>query len=491
MVEGLYRSFEEQIKAHQMIHTNEKVVIGVSGGADSVCLLLLLHMYGKTNPCSLHAVHVNHMIRGKEADEDQAFVEKLCKELSVPCTVKAVDVPSLAKERHESLEEAGRKARYDCLLEIAKEEGAVIAVAHHKNDNAETVLLNLARGSGIRGLSGMKAVSEMDGVRIIRPLLEISREEIEAFLNEQEISFCTDATNLDDGYARNAVRLNVLPDLLKINKKAVEHITESAAQLSEIEEYLEAETEKAFREAAEIQGAAQADANSNCEIAAGRLVLKITTIEKLPDAILNRVVHKALAAAAGSAKDISSSHISDVLSLMRLQSGRRICLPYGLTATRQYDEILIQKEKEEDAAQSYVTLSKEELDSEQIFTLPEAKTISFHVIEVDDSNRAELIQKNLYTKAFDYDTIKGTINVGEKVPGDRIFLRGGMKTVKKYFMDEKIPAEERKKILLLRDEESVMWIIGFRISEPHKITAQTKRALIVNVTDGGKHELRH
>ena len=176
-----------------------------------------------------------------------------------------------------------------------------------------------------------------------------------------------------------------------------------------------------------------------------------------------------------------------MICLMRLQSGRKVCLPYGLTARRQYDEILItHEEKEEESAEPFVTVSKEELKEERAFSLPGQKKISFRLVDVDDSNRAELIQKNLYTKAFDYDTIKGTINVGEKVPGDRIFLRNGMKTVKKFFVDEKIPATERKKILLLKDTESVMWIIGFRISEPHKISDQTKQALIVNVTDGGE-----
>lgn len=472
MDEGLYRSFEKQIKAQQLIHTNEKVVIGVSGGADSVCLLLLLHMYSKEHPCCLHAVHVNHMIRGKEADSDQAFVEKLCGQLSVSCTTRSIDVPLLAKERHESLEEAGRKARYDCLLEIAKAEDAVIAVAHHKNDNAETVLLNLVRGTGIRGLSGMQAVGWKDGCRIIRPLLNNSREEIEAFLTEQGVPFRTDASNLDDGYARNAVRLNVMPELLKLNERAAEHIAETAAQLSEIEEFLTAETLKSYQR---VAGGGET------------ISLSVPEMEQLPAAILKRVVHKALAEAAGSAKDISSSHINDVICLMRLQSGRKVCLPYGLTARRQYDEILItHEEKEEESAEPFVTISKEELKEEKSFSLPGQKKVSFRLVDVDDSNRAELIQKNLYTKAFDYDTIKGTINVGEKVPGDRIFLRNGMKTVKKFFVDEKIPATERKKILLLKDTESVMWIIGFRISEPHKISDQTKQALIVNVTDGGE-----
>lgn len=495
MAVDLYRSFEEYVKAHHLIHTNDEVVIGVSGGADSVCLLLLLRQYQNSCPFGLTAVHVNHMIRGEEADRDEAFVKELCETLGVPCITKKVDVPRLARELGESEEEAGRRARYDAFLEAAraKEESEVrIAVAHHMDDNAETVLLNLIRGSGIKGLSGMQPESELHGCRIIRPLLAFSRSGIEAYLNEKGAAYCTDATNLDAGYTRNAVRLNVLTELGRLNSRATEHINASAMQLREIEEYLEEETDRLYEEVAGEEG------------------LNIPKLKALPKVLAQRVVLKAIAAAAKSAKDITAVHVEDVLKLTGLQSGRKISLPYGIQARRQYDEILFEEQSGRDnnsvtedgesgdsaadadepegAGRVFLRLPKEDpsLDRGFIYPLPGNREIKLQIIPVDDSNRAELTQKNIYTKCFDYDTIIGTINVGEKVQGDRIFLRSGMKTIKKFFIDEKIPYDERGKILLLKDDESVIWIIGSRISERHKITTGTKKALIVSVTERGK-----
>lgn len=507
MAADLYRSFEEYVKAHHLIHTNDEVVIGVSGGADSVCLLLLLRQYQNSCPFGLTAVHVNHMIRGEEADRDEAFVKELCETLRVPCITKKVDVPRLARELGESEEEAGRRARYDVFLEAAlvKEESegtfaeenagrssVRIAVAHHMDDNAETILLNLIRGSGIKGLSGMQPESELNGCRIIRPLLAFSRSEIEAYLNERGAAYCTDATNLDAGYTRNAVRLNVLPELQRLNSRAAEHINASAMQLREIEEYLEAETDRLHGETAVAGG------------------LNIPKLKALPEVLAKRVVLKAICEAAKSAKDITAIHVEDVLKLTGLQSGRKISLPYGIQARRQYDEILFEEQSGRDnnagtedgeigdraadadepegTGRMFLKLSKDDpaLRDGVVYLLPQNLEISLKTIPVDDSNRAELTQKNIYTKCFDYDTIIGTINVGEKVQGDRIFLRSGMKTVKKFFIDEKIPYDERAKILLLKDEESVIWIIGSRISERHKITESTKKALIVSVTERGK-----
>ncbi len=497
----LYRSFEEFVKAHELIHTNEKVVIGVSGGADSVCLLLLLSEHKKHCDMELTAVHINHMIRVEEADRDEDFVLDLCRKLEVPCILKRIDVPGQAKAFHESEEEAGRRVRYDVFCEIARKQNAVIAVAHHRDDNAETVLLNVVRGSGSRGLSGMQPKSEMNGCTVIRPLLKISRAEIEEYLNERGVTYCTDSTNADDGYARNAVRLNVLPKLSEINSRAAEHITKAAEQLSEIEAYLEEETEIEYAQIVSLRESVSVHEDGI------KLSIHIPSLTALHPVIAKRVILKAIAAAAERAKDITSAHVAEVLQLAELQSGRKVSLPYGLLARRQYDEILIYAKEEEekglrqndpsqaDAAVKlplvFASISKEDVKNGYATELADGRRIEFSLKAVDDSNRTELTQKNVYTKCFDYDTIKGTINVGEKVQGDRIFLRNGMKTVKKYFIDEKIPADERDKVLIVKDEESVMWIVGYRISEKHKITEQTKTALVVKLTDGGKHEHWH
>ena len=454
-----------------MIEREDDVVTGVSGGADSVCLLFLLHRYCLENGCRLTAVHVNHMIREEEADRDEAFVKELCRKLEVPYVSEKTNVPALAGKLGQSEEEAGRQARYEILCRIAKTKSRVIAVAHHRDDNAETVLFNLIRGAGIRGLSGMQPVVLRDGCRIIRPLLAESRETIESYLEEKQLGFCTDVTNQDTEYSRNALRLNVLPELSRINSKAVEHICLSAEHLAEIEGYLERETDQKYAAAVSSEN--------------GSLKIKVSELSVMDPVIAKRVVLRAISEAAGRRKDITAAHVLAVLALASLQSGRKADLPYGLRTVREYGEIKIMPRTPdgETAGPSAgpVTIDPAELDSPKAVTLTDGTQLRFQVIAVNDDNRGALIEKNIYTKAFDCDKIINAITVGEKVHGDKIILQNGAKKLKKFFIDEKIPAEQRKKTVVLKDEESVLWIVGYRISERHKITESTKRALVVSV----------
>lgn len=470
MKPDLNRSFEQTVKEFQMIKREETVIVGVSGGADSVCLLFLLSEFRKKVPFALRAVHLNHRIRGEEARRDGQFVKLLCEKLQVPLTLKSMDVPLLAKKWKMSEEEAGREARYQIFFETAKETGGKIAVAHHREDNAETVLLNLIRGSGIRGLSGMSPVSERSGVTILRPLLFQSREEIERFLKENRIPFCEDRTNLDPAYARNAVRLKILPELKRLNGQAVRHISQTAGMLREIEDFLERETEKAFQETVFDRE--------------GETVLRIVPLLEKETVIQKRVVLRAAAQAAGSRKDLSSRHVSAILKLASLQSGRSTDLPYGLSARRQYDEICIRKTENLPRRMTGQILKTEIGEEEKKVSLENGMTLFFRKVPVHNGNRVRLMEKNLYTKAFDYDKIKKLVKMGEKLPGDVIELKVGRKTLKKLFQDEKIPAEQRKRILVLKDEESVIWVVGSRISHRHKITDDTKTALIIRTEKG-------
>ncbi len=471
----LYRSFESFVKANQLFSEDENLIVGVSGGADSVCLLLCLNEYRKNNPVQLTVLHVNHMIRGEEADRDETYVKELCRKLDLPFVSERTNVPELAKTLGQSEEEAGRNVRYKALCKLAKEKNGCVVVAHHRDDNAETVLLNLVRGSGILGLSGMRLAGEMNGCRIVRPLLPFSREEIEVFLKERGVTWQTDSTNNETGPSRNLLRLNVLPELEKINQKAKEHICEAADQLRGIEELLQKMTGKAMEE---------------CSFRDGEdLVLRIPELKAQEPVIRKRIVLKTIGSASGSCKDITSDHVEQVLSLLLMQSGKQIRLPYQLVALRRYDEIRIRKEKPETRQEEF-TIRKEELgEEEKSILLPDGRRVIFRLTDVTEENRLQLMEKNQYTKAFDYDKILGVIKVGGKVPGDEIFLKGGRKTLKKFFIDEKIPLDEREKISLLKDSESVIWIIGFRISEKHKITDDTKKACIVRIIEGERgHE---
>ena len=226
----------DYIRKNGMVQRGDRIIAGVSGGPDSVCLLFLLDKYKETLGISLEVVHMEHGIRGKESLEDAAFVENFCRKLAIPCHTYHRDIPKLAREWKCSGEEAGRRARYEAFEEVrGKNGGTKIAVAHNRNDQAETVLFHLVRGSGLSGLSGIRPVRG----NIIRPLLCLTREEIEDLLRKENLPFRTDATNLETDYARNRIRLNILPLLREeLNPRTCEHLAETAERLALAEDYL-------------------------------------------------------------------------------------------------------------------------------------------------------------------------------------------------------------------------------------------------------------
>ena len=236
-VDKLVKNVYETIMASGMICQGDSVVVGVSGGADSVCLLSVLKNLQMSMALQLTAVHIHHGLRGEAADRDRDFVTALCEDMQIPCVCFQADIRAMAREQHLSEEEAGRKFRYDCFEEVRQErQASKIAVAHHRDDLAETVLLNLFRGSGLKGLSG---IPMMRGC-IVRPLLDVGRADIEAYLGRQGMSYRNDATNFETEYTRNRIRLNILPYVTEhINQAAVSHIAETAAIASDICRYVE------------------------------------------------------------------------------------------------------------------------------------------------------------------------------------------------------------------------------------------------------------
>ena len=232
------------IRKHGMIRAGDTVITGVSGGADSVCLLFILSKLQKKLGFEIKACHVNHGIRGEAADADEAYVKQLCENLRIPCRFFHENVEWIAKKRKQSPEEAGRMVRREAFETMCREDGGTkIATAHHRDDNAETVLLNIARGTGLKGLCGIRPVQG----KWIRPLLGLDREQIENLLTEQGIRWCTDATNEEDAYTRNRIRHNILPVLKsQVNEGVVRHLEELSVQAQEVWEYLEKGIEAAW-----------------------------------------------------------------------------------------------------------------------------------------------------------------------------------------------------------------------------------------------------
>ena len=461
------RAFTEK---YQMISPGDRIVAGVSGGADSVCLLYLLRELCREKGASVSVVHVHHGLRGGEADEDQAYVEELCEKLQLQLRVFSFDVRERALREHLSIEEAGRLCRYEAFAEEAEAlGGARIAVAHHAGDQAETVLFQLFRGSGLRGLAGMRPVRD----RIIRPLLCVEREEIEEWLRKEGIPWRTDSTNRSMEYTRNRIRGELLKSAREnINERAIRHVAEAAAELGEVEDFLERCTREGYRLAVREEE----DARFLFEKA-------LSMQEPL---IAGRILRRCLAEL-GGLKDIERFHIEMLRELFSKQTGACLDLPGGRRARREYDGIRIfsgsGREKEK---------SLEKNPSGEILpTIPGSTVINGKKWEFGLLTREKLafIPEKRYTKWFDYDKIRNCLEIRGRKAGDYLEINRehGRKKLKAYLIDEKIPAAEREKLMLLADGAHILWIPGYRISEAYKVTEDTERILKVEISGGNEH----
>lgn len=491
------RSVQKKIEELHMIATGDRVLVGVSGGADSVCLLLILQELCHEMDFSVEAVHVEHGIRGAESQQDADFVENLCQRLQVPLHTIPVDVPSYCSDTGMGLEEAARELRYKAFVQLAWEQNAKIALAHHMEDNAETMLFQLLRGSSLTGLCGMQPIRRDDsGVTYIRPLLHIHREDIECYLQSCGQEYRVDSTNAELDYSRNYIRNIILPELRMVNAQAVAHMNTTAGQLADIRDFLAQETEKAWQQV--IENSQQDNDKNNTSItetAARCLTLNISKFELLHPALQKEVLYKAIAYMMGGRKDVAMVHVVDVLALCRNQSGKQIHLAGGLIAQKEYQQLKFSYKKEEELNKNEDILTQKGNDiyvlSEmlaqsplEIFLNENGEKLSICVFPHNGKN-AEIPQKP-YTKWMDYDKIKEGFCIRTRRSGD-VFIgdsQGHRKKLKQYMIDEKIPVSKRDEMWLLAQDNTVLWLIGGRMSEHIKVTANTKN--IIEITyDGG------
>ena len=465
----MLKKVRDYMREHEMTAPGDAVIVALSGGADSVCLLTVLKQLA-TPEFLLRAVHVHHGIRGAEADRDEAFAQKLCESLSVPLCVAYCHVPAYAAEHGLSEEEAGRILRSQ---ELEKEAGkweqelpagsrVKIALAHHRDDNAETILHHLLRGSGLTGLAGIRPVQG----RRIRPLLCVGREEIRAYLEAGHISWCEDSTNQSPDYTRNRIRSQVLP-LLKtaVNEQAEEHILQAGQIIGQADAYLRQQAEEIWQEAV-------------CGREEDLAAIPLTAFARQPEILKTYLIRHMLDQLHPGWKDIGSRHFTAIAELAGKPVGSRLDLPGGLMARTGYETLEIVRKTEREVSVKTESGADGEIHGRQ--TVPELHMTVF------SRQKDQEIPKNQYTKWFDYDKIKGTLSVRTRRTGDYLILpSGGSKTIARYMIDEKIPKEKREQILLLAEGSHVLWVVGFRISEYYKIEEHTENILQVTC-DGGK-----
>ncbi len=450
------------IEKFHMLHEGTGVIVGLSGGADSVALLEVLCCLRENLKLRISAVHVHHGIRAA-AQSDADFCKQLCFEKNVDFYLEYADVPGLAETEGLSLEEAGRKARYH-LFEIYRQKlnMDVIAVAHHQNDQAETMLFQLFRGSGIRGLSAMSPKNE----RMIRPLLAVSREEIEDYLQEKNLAYVVDETNDSDDYSRNRIRHHLIPEAEALCPGAVLRMNQTAGQLREITEYLELQ-------AADFLHKYSHQSEKGLCISAEELLQIHPALQKM-------VISEAVERAFQSRKNFTEKHILGILDLLDKAGEKTIHLPGGNEVVKCYQDIILQHRETDCSEDKFESL---QIEPDGIYFLKDGTILETKLFL---SNNLENIPKSDCTKWFDYDKISSPLFLRKRKQGDYLTVRddGARKSLQDYLVNEKVPKSERDALPVLADGQHVVWVPGKRISAYYKVTEQTKNILQIHI--GGK-----
>lgn len=451
-------TLRKTIESHQMFTSGDSVLIGVSGGADSVCLLHALNTLKKELGITIAAAHLNHGIRGEEADRDAAFVKELCHRFKVPCLYKREDIPAFAKEFGVSEETAGRLRRYQFFRDVCTEEKFnKIATAHNRNDQAETVLMRILRGCGIDGLSGIRYLRE-DGV--VRPLLDVERSQIEGYCKENQLDYCTDSTNQDEMYTRNRIRHRLLPMIQEeFNPNIVTALATMAENMAEDSDFISGYASRLYER---INSPAPAKKP---------VVLDIETLSMVQESIRNRLILLAAKDAMGKDYRLERDHLEMVNGLLLKETGTSFNLPGGLVVAVRYGWLAFETQGEN---KSFADEIHYEVEIGRTYEVGEL-SISLELKEMPVTlQKGEMV--------LDYDKVEHLpLTIRTRRRGDRIavFRDGHERKLKDFLIDAKIPVTKRGQIPLLCSENKVIAVIGHRIAEPYKRDKETKRGLVI------------
>ncbi len=450
---------KNNIQKYNLINEGDNVILGLSGGPDSVFLFHNLRLLKEELRFNLYATHINHMYRGLDADRDEAFVSDLCNKFDTKLYVLRKNAVEYAKERKMTEEEAGRELRYNFFNEKLKEVGnGKIAVAHNLNDQAETVLQRIIRGTG---LDGLKAMTFING-NIIRPILNIKRTEIEEHLNDNKLEFCTDKTNTMSIYGRNKVRLELIPYLEEKFNPNIQQTLFRLAEVSErdsnlIDEYTEELYKKAY-----------VSKENNF------IKLNSSILNNYKDYSLARIIRKAVCKLKGNTINFESKHVDYIIKFVRNpKTGRKIDLPNGLYAEISYKNLIIGKTIENISEFEYNVV----INSETYIKEVNKKVLAQITNNIEGSEKDN---KAIY---FNYDKIEGRLKIRNRRAGDTILPIGmkGNKKIKDIFIDNKVPKYERNKKLILADDNNILWLEDFRINEKYKVNEKCQKYLKINI----------
>ena len=470
-MDSLIKKIKKTLTDHQMIESGDCVLVGVSGGPDSVALLRSLIELKRELNIELVVVHLNHGARGAESDRDAQFVRHLGEELNLKTLIEKRDVPAERWVSKTSFQETARQVRLEFFENVMKQTGAQkIALGHTSDDQVETVLMNLLRGSGMAGLGGMSPVR----FPFIRPLFDCSRSEIIEFLSGRKIPWCQDSSNEKTDYLRNRVRLELIPFLQeKYNPKIMENLFEASGILRADNDLLNTLVDHEFDRV--VSGS---DAGNILE-------MKLILFNPLPLALKRRLVRKAIQGVKGDLRGISSSHIQDVLQLIQnSQKGKRIDLPDTIEVLYLEDKIEVKRIQKTDPR--ILNDEKNASHWEGHLVIPGETQVGRAGVllqsEIIDPVELEFSSNYLNQAFLDFDKTGGEIRVRFFQPGDRLKPLGmtGTKKVKSLFIDEKVPRGIRPGVpILTTGDNDIIWVYGTRIAEPYRVTSDTRKVLFI------------
>ncbi len=456
----------ESITSHSMLDRGETIVVALSGGGDSVGLLVALSELSRFDriDAKIVAAHLNHCLRDEDSAGDEEFCIRLAGRLKVELVRESIDIGRKAQEMGIGIEEAARKARLDFLMRTCDGAGSTKALLGHTlDDQAETVLFRAIRGTGLEGLGGMRPVTEWrrggEPIRLVRPMLDVRRDELRRWLKELGHEWREDATNLDTAYSRNAIRLAVLPGAEKINPRAAEALSRLARLAASASGAL-------AREAAGALGGRMTVEEG------GRATVDIAAIEGLDEAVLEFSLRAMVASVAGSTEDLTLDAVDRIRDLLAGGTGRKAELPGGLVAERSYDKLIVSAAPPAEAPPWSV-----ELSVPGSVELPTGETMTAGVLDsppadTSDDPRVEMLD-------FSAVGAPARLTVRSRIDGDRFTPLGlsGSKKVKDFLIDGKVPVPDRSRCAVVTVGEAILWLAPHRLDESAKVTGSTKKAL--------------
>ena len=459
----IINSVRQTIKRENLIEKNDKILIALSGGPDSICLLDIMIKLKDEYNLTLYAAHLNHRIRGIDAQEDSLFCQKICKKNNVTFFVKNIDIPELAVQQSRGVEEVARDVRYDMFFDIKNKLGInKIAVAHNLDDQAETMLMKMFRGSGIQGLRGID-YKRKDG--IIRPLLDIYKSQINEYCDVNNLNPRIDKTNFESDYSRNKVRLDLIP---YIENNYCENIKQILSRTANVIRDDYNYIEKVSKEHYELLVKNKS---------ADEIILDLPLLKNTDTAIQKRVIRLAILDIMGNLNNIENVHIVDSLSLLEKSDGKFINLPKNLKAYIKNEDYIIttkNQENEEITYQYNIEINGKTVVNEI------GLTVTTSVLPAKDSLALPVSK---YIKVFDYDKIVGSLYVRSRKIGDKLSPIGltGTKKIKDILINKKIPADTKYMFPIISDDEQILWLLGYRISENYKIDDNTQRVIRIQL----------